>query len=307
MKKVIRLTESDLRRIVKKVIKESTMAPEPVPTGAWVIGKVYFDEGDYTMSENNKNSFIEGVKRVISPSIDTIHKFYNSEFKLPNMFEINVGTSSTGTADQNSNVGRKRKELMMGVIERALEDFKIKPDTIEQILNAVTTSSYQPSKVDKNFYDVTKIKGNDRERFASLKVRPITTMGLNPDQISAASYKIQSGDVTKSKKVKNEDDIWNLWGWAYDSGYHTEEYTEPNENTIYDGVRALKTYSDVKDINTRLKEARRGGLAKVINDKITDNGKWLDSCYSLKKAFKRSGYSESQVDCRTGKDLYIEF
>ena len=290
---------------VRPLLSETTMAPEPVPTGEKLVGKLYFDEGDYQMSKTNIDDAIEEVADVLRPSVSTIETFYGTRYDLPSMFQINVGTSHTGTDERNVIVKRGRENLIRGIIEGALKKLNIRATIIESILDATSTTTYKPSKVNRNFYNTKNIKADPKERYAYITITPITTMGLDPEQISTASRNIQSLDVTKSKQVKNVDDIWNLWGYAYDSGYHTEYYTEPNQAAIYQGVTSLKTYSDVKDINQRLIDSNRGGLAKVINSKITDTAKLSGACKALKAAFKRSGKPESKVDC--DPKIKIEF
>lgn len=283
-----------------------SMKPEPVPTGKVYIGTFAFDEGKANMTNETRQDLIDEIKEIIKDSIPTIQKFQNSPFKLPKMFEVNVGTSSTGTPEANASVAKKRKSLFEEIIKSALRSFNIREDIIEKIYSLQSTSYYTPSKLDFNFYDARKIKPNDKERFGVLKIMTITTMGLNDANLNVASFKVQSPDITKSKSVKNPDDMYNLWG-LWDSGYHTEYYIEPDQDSIYAGVKMIKTYSDVKDLNSQLVNARKGGVAKVINDKLTDPNKFIEACSTIKKAFERSGKSTTAVDCRRMGDLYIEF
>lgn len=286
--------------------ESKTMKPEPVPTGKVYVGTFAFDEGKANMTKETKQDLIDEIKEIIKNSIPTIQKFQDSQFKLPKMFEVNVGTSSTGTPEANALVAKKRKFLFEGIIKSALRSFNIREDIIEKIYSLQSASYYTPSKLDFNFYDAKKIKPNDKERFGVLKIMTITTMGLDDSNLSVASYKIQSPDVTKSKFVKNPDDLYNLWG-LWDSGYRTVYYKEPDQDSIYAGVKMIKTYSDVKDLDTQLVNARKGGVATVINDKLTNPTKFLNACSIIKKAFERSGKSATAVDCRTMGDLYIEF
>ena len=49
------------------------------------------------------------------------------------MFEVNVGTSSTGTPQANAQVAKARKTLLEGIIKEALRSFDIREDIIEKI------------------------------------------------------------------------------------------------------------------------------------------------------------------------------
>ena len=309
MKRIIRLTESDLTRIVKRVIRESeesVMKPEPVPTGVIHQGTFAFDEGKANMTKKTRDGLVEQIKKIIKPSISTINKFHNGPFTLPQMFEVNVGTSSTGTPQANAQVAKARKTLLEGIIKEALRSFDIREDIIEKIYSLQSKSYYAPSKLDFNFYDSKMVKPDDKERFGTIKIMPIKTMGLDGKALSSASYKVQSPDVTRSKTIKNPESLINLWG-LIDPGTTTEYYTEPDQESIYAGVQMLKTYSDVEDLNDQLENARKGGVADVINDKITDRTKFINACKTIKMAFERSGKSSSMVDCRSVGDLYIEF
>jgi hypothetical protein len=309
MKRIIRLTESDLKRIVKRVISEEgekTMKPEPVPTGDIYQGTFAFDEGKANMTQSTRKSLVDQIKKIIKGSISTIQKFQNGPFSLPQMFEVNVGTSSTGTPEVNAKVAKARKLLFEEIIKESLRSFGLREDVIEKIYSLQSKSYYTPSKLDFNFFDSKKVKADDKERFGVLKIMPIKTMGLNNMALSTSSFKVQSPDLRKSRTVKNPDDIWNLWG-LMDAGTTTEYYIEPDQESIFSGVQMLKTYSDVEDLNDQLENARRGGVADVINDKITDRTKFIDACKTIKMAFERSGKSSSMVDCRSVGDLYIEF
>jgi len=309
MKRIIKLNENDLRRIVKRVISEAgekMMKPEPVSTGVIYQGTFAFDEGKANMTKETRDSLVNQIKKIIKPSISTINKFHNGPFTLPQMFEVNVGTSSTGTPQANAQVARARKTLLEGIIKEALRSFDIREDIIEKIYSLQSKSYYAPSKLDFNFYDSKKVKPNDKERFGILKIMPIKTMGLDDKALSTASYKVQSPDVRRSRTIKNPESLINLWG-LIDPGTTTEYYIEPDQESIYAGVQMLKTYSDVEDLNDQLENARRGGVADVINDKITNRTKFINSCETLKRAFERSGKSPSMVDCRRVGDLYIEF
>jgi hypothetical protein len=92
-----------------------------------------------------------------------------------------------------------------------------------------------------------------------------------------------------------------------DPGTTTEYYIEPDQESISKGVSMLRTYTDVEDLNDQLENARRGGVADVINDKITDKTKFIDACATIKRAFERSGKAPSLVDCRRVGDLNIEW
>lgn len=301
MKKIVTLTEADLTRIVRRVMKETVMQPEPVPTGVSYGGRFAFDEGLANMTNQTKLELQNEIASIIKPSISTIRTFINSKFPLPNMFTINVGTSHSGNDEVNARVAQQRLDLLKSIVINAIKSFGIGADAALQLWTKASKTDYQPTKFDFDFYDETKVKPNDKERFGYLKISPITTMGLKNQDLLKAAGKVTSPDIKKT--IHNEApwyDIFNL-----SDSYTT--YIIPDEMQIYKGVRMLQTYSDVEELNTQLKAIAKKNLADIINSKITNAERFSNACMSLKKAFNRSNKPTSLIDCRRVGDLFIEF
>ena len=97
MKKVIRLTEGDLAKIVNRTIKEQTMQYKGYNSNGCVVtredveSEVYATLGDYGYSVNNINNdevieliedLIETIMADIKHSLEYIEKDYKGEFKI---------------------------------------------------------------------------------------------------------------------------------------------------------------------------------------------------------------------------------
>lgn len=301
------LTESNLTNILKRIIKE-IKDPEPVITGTRTAKVFYPNEGDYKLDLNTIKMIKDFVRPFIQNSKKTIETFYNNPtYRLPKFIEIGAHTTSGGSAAANEATAQNRintiKNIIISVIQEVMPG--INEERIKQFLTTNTDYTYTPTSVDSNLYDRTKVNPKIQERYAYIKVSQLSTLGLDYKGMNAASKSIQSPDVTKSKSVKNSDDVWNLWG-LMDAGYHTEYYTEPNEYQIWLGTQAIRTYSDAKKINDQLENANRGGLATVVNTKLKNNTKyWNQACSNIKKAFVNSGKAATAVNCKRFGDMDI--
>jgi ribosomal protein L30E len=91
MKKIIRLTESDLTRLIKRVVSEAVTAPEPV-VGKSMTVKIYFSkEGESVLADNTKAQIKNWLRPYIKMSMPTIKQFYRgSEFKLPKVITVAI-------------------------------------------------------------------------------------------------------------------------------------------------------------------------------------------------------------------------
>jgi hypothetical protein len=276
MKKVIKLTESDLNRIVKRVLKEESMGIEPViDRNSKSVGvKIYFHEGKYEIDDNLKKLILNDTQlmNILRKSLPTIEKYMGTG-KIPKFITIGSQTSSTGSRDRNAEIGKKRIESMKNLIFDVLEElgdrsgFYVGEDTIESLMTINTDSNYKPSGLNP-IYDRSKTKPKFNERYGYIEVKPIKTMGLDSKGID-----------------RIEDNLLNAKGWNIN----------PDEEKIVNAIAKLETYSDILDLDNELR--REGGLEGFINSVITDGFTSMGSdreermkiMDSINKASKNSG------------------
>jgi len=294
-KKLMESKLGDVKPISESVILNE-MEPEPVHTNNNVIGSFAFDEGEYSMDPKTRKRLIDEIVTYLLPMKDTIQKFLNSKYKLPTMFEINVGTSHTGTPEQNANVARQRTQLLTDIMRDAFKKLTVSADKVEQIL-AMQVSDYQPSKFDFNIFDPKKVKPNDKERFGTIRITPIETRGLDPRGVALSSRDVQSPNKRISVKRSKDfiDTILDYIGLGEDK-YDT--YVVPDEDKIIFGIKRLQTFSDLEQVNQEIYNAKRIDLATYLNRKKLDSDTYMEICNHLKNVVKtRPGKSEYQVDC----------
>ncbi len=273
MKRIIRLTESDLTRLVKRIVKETVTAVEPIATGGSGF-KVYFDEGKSTLSDDAKTIIVNDVKSKLKSSMKTIENFYDSkEFKIPKFIEVGAATSSTGSRERNATLAQKRINVMVDCIYDAFDELGeetgnvVGDDYIKSFLTTNTDSTYQPSGL-KKLYDANSSAPKAEERYAYVIIKPLTTMGKTESQIDTI-----------------EDALRKARGWN----------VNPDEVGIANAICKLQTYSDIEDLDDELRDF--GGLQSFINSSITNGlttmGSDIEERIKIKgclnKASNRSG------------------
>jgi len=273
MKKIIRLTESDLYRMVSKAkrgIYEAAPEPEPVPTDEsdTCSASFLFGEGETQFKTEISTQAKQFIKGCISSSIPTIQKFHNSgKFDLPALVTFYVGTSSTGDFRTNKQVAEKRMSYLTNLYLDVMGSFGIREDVAYKLL-VQSNKSYTPSKIDRDFYDPAKVKPNSAERICSIVISPITTMGRNNDTIGKLSGSlIDASSIINTYLVDNVD-----------------------EEHIVMAMEKLQTYSDIKDLNRAMIDARMGSLQSFLNDQLFDDPREKSKIVNLlNKCAKRSG------------------
>jgi hypothetical protein len=271
--KIRHIQESNLileNRILKSKINEAIPEPEPVPTDESdsYSASIFFNEGEYQLGSELSNKIKEFIKEHIKSSIPTIQKFHNSDkFDLPQLVTFYVGTSSTGDFSTNKNVAEKRMSYLTNIYLKAMSELGIRDDVAYKLL-VQSNKSYTPSKIDRDFYDPAKVKPNSAERICSIVIEPITTKGLSDVQIGNISGKL----IDASSIVNN---------WLVDN---------VNEQDILAGILKLQTYSDIKDLNRAMVDARMGSLQNFLNDQLFDDSEEKYKIVNhLNMVAKRSG------------------
>jgi hypothetical protein len=242
MKKIIRLTESDLTRLIKRVVSEAVAAPEPV-VGKSMTVKIYFTkEGGSVLANNTKTQIKNWLRPYIKMSMPTIKQFYRgSEFKLPKFITVGASTTSGGDYEANSKVAQARLYAVVNVVRELFEEMGINKEMIQKFVTTNSNYTYQPTSVDANLFDRKSVKPMDKERFAYITVNELKTVGLGKTQI---------GDLEDALRIAR--------------GYNID----PDETGIALAICNLDTYSDIKDLNYELRDF--GGLQGFINQTITD-------------------------------------
>lgn len=283
MKKVIRLTESGLISLIKKVIAESTTAQEPVLSKGGFTGGFYFGEGQTKLAPSESQKAINDIKMFIKSSIPTIQKFHNSpDFKLPQFATFYVGTSSTGGFAVNKQVAQGRMNYLTDLFLKAMASYGIREDVAYKLITQ-SNKDYQPSKIDRDFYDPSKIKPKQSERNGYIVIRPIETIGMTQDQIGQTG-----GGLIDASSWLNTFFVDNV-----------------DENMILDNMRKIKTYSDITDLDTFLLNSRRGNLESFLNNQLFDDPKIKSSIVSILNAAARKSGKDNIAKIASNGDIAI--
>lgn len=305
MNKLFNISQEEKNRIlemhssVKNIIKEQRLInedePEPVKTGEKLTVGIGFDENETKISNQTKKKVKEFLINNLQQSVPTIQKFLTSNYKLPVMFKYTVGTSSTGTPIANVRVAEERKRVLEDIIKEIFTNLGIRADVIYQIMSQ-SESNYKPSKLNYNFYDASKIKPDDSERFATLEFTPITTRGLEKGELAKSSSLVQSPNIIKKTYVAD-------W-WEKLFGGEDEYGSFADENSILKGIKMLGSYSDVEEVNQELYNSKRITLDNWINSKNLSMRTMREICNHLTEIISsRPGSSEYQVDCSRGLNI----
>jgi len=248
------ISESEKQRILnmhkssssRHYLREATMAPEPVITNSMTV-KIYFaKDGDYDLNTTDITAIENWLRPLVKNSLPTIQKFYkDTTYPLPKFITIGAGTTSKGSYSANQRVAQRRISEVTGIVTGLLEEMEINDEIIQKIITTNSNYTYNPTNLDANFYDRTKAESQDRERFAYITVKQMTTKGLSTDQITGVEHELE---------------------------YARGSNINPDETSIAHQICKLKTYSDITDLNTRV-----GNLQNWVNGSITDD--WYGSDY----------------------------
>jgi len=255
------ISESEKQRILnmhkssssRHYLREATMAPEPVITNSMTVKIFFTKDGEYNLDTTDISTIKDWLRPLVKSSLPTIEKFYkDTTYPLPKFITIGAGTTSKGSYSANKVVAQNRIGVVSGIVFSLLKEMGINDEVIYKIITTNSDYTYNPTNLDANFYDRTKAKSQDKERFAYITVKQLTTKGLSQDQITGVEHGLEDAiDANGNPLFVNLD---------------------PDETEIVKQICKLKTYSDITDLNKRV-----GNLQKWVNDSITDEVFWDDS------------------------------
>ena len=149
MKKVIKLTESELTALVKNVIKE-VVGKEPIDTGEPIALYFFqFPEGKATplnifKSEKGTGYTQRELKQIVkeiasslqmSGTLSVLEKYQQSG-SIPPFIHVHAGTSHSGSGQANAAVAGTRIQFLEGLIIKAMDllgvDSSIIKSTLEE-------------------------------------------------------------------------------------------------------------------------------------------------------------------------------
>jgi hypothetical protein len=248
------ISESEKERILnmhkssssRHYLSEETMAPEPVISNSMTVKVFFAKDGDYDLDTTDIKTIKNWLRPLVKKSLPTIQKFYkDTKYPLPKFITIGAGTTSKGSYSANQRVAQRRINEVTGIVTGLLKEMGINDEIIQKIITTNSDYTYNPTNLDANFYDRTKAKSQDKERFAYITVKQLETKGLSTDQITGVEHGLEDA------RGLNID---------------------PDEITIANQICKLKTYSDITDLNKRV-----GNLQNWVNGSITDD--WYGSDY----------------------------
>lgn len=261
MKKTIKLTESDLTALVRRILNE--VAEEPVLDHAEHVSTIlFFDEGKTFPSydafgngfdKEDYAGIIEDVADYISKETNTIkalEKFYDNQgTKIPKFISLNVGTSHSGTGEKNSSVAQGRLDFLMGIVMKAFDRLGLDSSVAKSFVISNTNAQYKPTKLNK-IYDPKKVKVNKFDRFAYIGITPMNIKGNTTSGIQH----IQRG-LNNASSLVNTIFVDNV-----------------NETKVVFYIKRLGTFSDIQDLS---KSINAGGnwnsLEDFLNDQLFDD------------------------------------
>lgn len=288
MKKIIKLTESDLTALVKRIINEVAEEPVMDPTEV-TYGTVYFDEGKIFPSYDSSgqpfdkqdyNDSIEELAAFLSKetnTIKTIEKFYdNPTFKIPKFISVNVGTSHSGTGEKNAAVAQGRLDFLTGIVMKAFNKIGVDSSVAKSFVVSNANAQYKPKKLNA-IYDPKKVRTSQFDRFGFISVTPMNIKGNTTSGIQ----RIQTG-------LNNASSVVNSIFLPLDG---------VDETKVVNYIKGLQTFSDIQDLSDSIKAGGKwNSLEDFLNDQLFDDPKEMLQINShLQKCAVNSGKQKNTV------------
>ena len=269
MKKVIKLTESELTALVKRVIKEvAALEPEPIETGEPIALYFFeFPEGKATpisaYKSDKKSGYtqkeINQIIRDISDSLKmsgTLRVLEKYGSQVPPFIHLHAGTSHSGSGEVNAAVAGKRLIFLQSLLIKAMDLLGVDSSVIKSIIVNDSNSRYDPSKINRNFSDPKKKAVDPRERFGHIIINQLIEAGLETGGIQS----VQKG-LNRGSSVINT--------WAVDG---------VDEDIIVNNILKLQSFSDIIDLSNSISA---GGvwadLEGFLNDQLFDDSSEMNT------------------------------
>lgn len=290
MKKVIKLTESELTNLIKKVIqeqsiKEAAMGIEPIlDKKSKIFGNFFFGEGKTKPNSFNGEPItqadVDYIVREIADfiketgTLKTLQNFHKSG-KIPKFITLSIGTSHTGSGETNSSIAQGRYNFLTGVVMKAFDLLGVDSAIAKSVVITKSDSSYNPSNLDKNFFDPKKVKPEDIERYGVITITPLVTKGND----IAGIQNIQRGLNSASSIINNVivDGV--------------------DEEKIVDYIRSLQTFSDIQDLDAAINAGGKWpSLERFLNSQLFDDPKEMrEVVMHLQKLATESGKQKDTI------------
>lgn len=265
MKKTIKLTESELTALVKRILNE--VAEEPVlDKQTKIFGNFFFGEGKTKpMSFNGAQVTQADVDRLIKEmamfikntgTLQTLQKFGRTEgglsnnSQIPKFISLNIGTSHTGSGEANSNVAQGRFSFLSGMVMKAFDLLGVDTSIARSVVITNSNTSYSPTSLDKNFFDPKKLKPEDIERWGHISITNLATMGNKTSGIQQIQRSLNSAS----------SDINNIF------------VDGVNEEKVVFYIKRLQTFSDIQDLSNSINAGGQwSSLEDFLNDQLFDD------------------------------------
>jgi hypothetical protein len=267
-KKLIKITESQLKRVINNLINEDVNRIEPrISSKPIVIGYFNFDEGS-PLTKNGKitvngRPYVQGympkhpdytINAIAghlknSGTLRVIEKYLKDRSNpLPKFIELNVGTSHTGSGETNANVADARLKFLENLVSSALNALGVDASIVKEIVVNNRDSDYSPTSLNKNFYNPNNLPPKPGERFGYIVVYSLTERGLSAGQVGSVQRRL---NAASGGFLQNTD-----------------------EDAIMKTIMDLQNWSDVEDLNNNI---RNGGKWYDLEDFLNDQIESTDS------------------------------
>jgi len=299
MGKILRLTESELVKLIKKTINEA-VRPELVVNDYESFSYQYPENGK-VIPRQKREEWITRMIPIIEKSAKAIEYFdsgLGSRFGRPNekMTKIKVGTSSTGLDEYNANLAKIRFQDLLSILKEAASRVyvdgygKLDDTFIEQYI-LVSDQMYQRTSLNKNVYSSKGSKPVDTERDCYIQLYEFGVEGLEDLEIYQVSQGVKSGaGVSKIYSV--------LRG---------RKQVRPQ--IIRDQLKLLKNFTDIMSLDDFF--GGKGGLQRFINSNISNVFSekhriyWIDSIVKVLNEKSNRSIGGRDIASREGDKIVI--